>query len=214
MTCETEFDIIIIVGNCLEQMEMDLPVVGIGSFLLLQKQAIANRNKKRIVEMSYQMDVLRMKVLLERYGQLKIRIENSRHRICRIKASSFEQYIEEKTYHSPLGERRLQGGKPSHPTETLGMYGRVQFERERDAQLRAEECRLMEMQALVWQIDSLIEHLDAQEKAFIQRRYVDGERVENFYKELGVSRATAFRRIENAIAQLADLYNEKYEMAV
>mgnify|MGYP000299656411 CR=1 FL=1 len=35
-----------------------------------------------------------------------------------------------------------------------------------------------------------------------------------FYKELGVSRATAFRRIENAIAQLAGLYNEKYEMAV
>ena len=28
------------------------------------------------------MDVLRMKVLLERYGQLKLRIENSRHRIC------------------------------------------------------------------------------------------------------------------------------------
>ena len=112
MTCETEFDIIIIAGNCLEQMEMDLPVAGIGSFLLPQKQAIANRNKKRIVERSYQMDVLRMKVLLERYRQLKIRIENSRHRICRIKASSFEQYIEEKTYHSPLGERRLQGGKP------------------------------------------------------------------------------------------------------
>ena len=164
--------------------------------------------------MSYQMDVLRMKVLLERYRQLKIRIENSRHRICRIKASSFEQYIEEKTYHSPLGERRLQDGKPSHPTETLGMYGRMQFERERDAQLRAEECRLMEMQALLWQIDSLIEHLDAQEKVFIQRRYADGERVEDFYKELGVSRATAFRRIENAIAQLAGLYNEKYEMAV
>ena len=98
------------------------------------------------------MDVLRMKVLLERYRQLKIRIENSRHRICRIKASSFEQYIEEKTYHSPLGERRLQDGKPSHPTETLGMYGRMQFERERDAQLRAEECRLREMQALLWQI--------------------------------------------------------------
>ena len=214
MTSETEFDIIIIAGNCLEQMEMDLPVAGIGSFLLLQKQAIANRNKKRIVERGYQMDVLRMKVLLERYRQLKIRIENSRHRICRIKASSFEQYIEEKTYHSPLGERRLQGGKPSHPTETLGMYGRVLFERERDAQLRAEECRLMEMQALLWQIDSLIEHLDAQEKVFIQRRYADGERVEDFYKELGVSRATAFRRIENAIAQLAGLYNEKYEMAV
>ena len=94
MTSETEFDIIIVVGNCLEQMERELPVAGIGSFLLLQKQAIANRNKKRIVERSYQMDVLRMKVLLERYRQLKIRIENSRHRICRIKASSFEEYIE------------------------------------------------------------------------------------------------------------------------
>ena len=70
------------------------------------------------------------------------------------------------------------------------------------------------MQALLWQIDSLIERLDAQEKVFIQRRYADGERVEDFYKELGVSRATAFRRIENAIAQLAGLYNEKYEMAV
>ena len=160
------------------------------------------------------MDAKRMKVLLERYGQLKLRIENSRHRICRIKASSFEEYIEEKTYHISLGERRLQGGKPSHPTETLGMYGRMQFERERDAQLRAEECRLREMQALLWQVDSLIEHLDAQEKVFIQRRYADGERVEDFYKELGVSRATAFRRIENAIAQLAGLYNEKYEMAV
>ena len=121
------------------------------------------------------MDVLRMKVLLERYRQLKIRIENSRHRICRIKASSFEQYIEEKTYHSPLGERRLQDGKPSHPTETLGMYGRMQFERERDAQLRAEECRLREMQALLWQIDSLIHVFVWQKKPHMEivERFLD-----------------------------------------
>ena len=159
------------------------------------------------------MDTKQMKVLLERYERLKIRIENSQNKISRIRAYSFEEYIEEKTYRSPLGERRLQGVKPSNPTETLGIYGREQFERERDAQLRAEQCRLREMQALLWQMNSLIEQLDAQERVFIQRRYVDGERVEDFYRELGVSRATAFRRIESAIAQLAELYNEQYEMS-
>ena len=159
------------------------------------------------------MDTKQMKVLLERYGRLKIRIENSQNKIRRIRAYSFEEYIEEKTYRSSLGERRLQGVKPSNPTETLGIYGRGQFERERDAQLRAELFRQREMQALLFQMNSMIEQLDAQERVFIQRRYVDGERVEDFYRELGVSRATAFRRIESAIAQLAELYNEQYEMA-
>lgn len=159
------------------------------------------------------MDAKQMKVLMERYGRLKIRIENSQNKISRIRTYSFEEYIEEKTYRSPLGERRLQGVKPSNPTETLGIYGREQFERERDAQLRAEQCRLREMQALLWQMDSLIGQLDAQERVFIQRRYADDERVEDFYKELGVSRATAFRRIENAISRLAELYNERYELA-
>lgn len=88
-----------------------------------------------------------------------------------------------------------------------------QYEGARDAQLRAEQIRLREMQALLWQMDNLIKHLDAQERVFIQRRYADGERVEDFYKELGVSRATAFRKIEDAISQLAELYNERYEMA-
>ena len=159
------------------------------------------------------MDTKQMKVLMERYGRLKIRIENSQNKIRRIRAYSFEEYIEEKTYRSPLGERRLQGVKPSNPTETLGIYGREQYEGARDAQLRAEQIRLREMQALLWQMDNLIKHLDAQERVFIQRRYADGERVEAFYKELGVSRATAFRKIENAISQLAELYNERYEMA-
>ena len=105
------------------------------------------------------MDVLRMKVLLERYRQLKIRIENSRHRICRIKASSFEQYIEEKTYHSPLGERRLQGGKPSHPTETLGIYGRVLFERFCYGEAAGKACSMWaaavdEQGRILWDYDS------------------------------------------------------------
>ena len=159
------------------------------------------------------MDTKQMKVLLERYGRLKIRIENSQNKIRRIRAYSFEEYIEEKTYRSPLGERRLQGMKPSNPTETLGLYGRGQFERERYAQLRAEQFRLREMQALLWQMDSLIGKLNGQEQVFIQRRYAEGERVEDFYKELGVSRATAFRRIEDGIARLAELYNEQYETA-
>lgn len=159
------------------------------------------------------MDTKQMKALLERYGRLKIRIENSQNKIRRIRAYSFEEYIEEKTYRSPLGERRLQGMKPSNPTETLGLYGRGQFDRERDAQLRAEQFRLREMQALLWQMDSLIGKLNGQEQVFIQRRYAEGERVEDFYKELGVSRATAFRRIEDGIARLAELYNEQYETA-
>lgn len=159
------------------------------------------------------MDTKQMKGLLERYGRLKIRIENSQNKIRRLRAYSLEEYIEEKTYRSPLGERRLQGVKPSNPTETLGIYGRGQFERERDAQLRAEQFRLREMQALLWQMNSLIGQLDAQERVFIQRRYADGERVEDLYKEMGVYRATAFRRIESAITQLAELYNERYEMA-
>ena len=61
------------------------------------------------------MDTKQMKVLLERYGRLKIRIENSQNKIRRIRAYSFEEYIEEKTYRSPLGERRLQGA--NHPIQ-------------------------------------------------------------------------------------------------
>lgn len=37
LTREIEFDIIIIVENCLGQMERDLPVAGIGSFLFISK---------------------------------------------------------------------------------------------------------------------------------------------------------------------------------
>ena len=37
LICENEFDIIIIVENCLEQMERELPVAGIGSFLFISK---------------------------------------------------------------------------------------------------------------------------------------------------------------------------------
>lgn len=89
------------------------------------------------------MDVKQMKEILERYGQLKIRIQNSRHSIRGVETSSFEEYIEAKTYRSPLGERCMQNMKPANPTETLGMYGREQFEWERDAQLRAEQYRQM-----------------------------------------------------------------------
>lgn len=157
------------------------------------------------------MDAKQMKEMLERYGQLKIRIEKNRRSIRRIRECTFEEYIEEKTNRSALGERRLQATNPSNPTETLGIYGREQFERERDAQLRAEQYRLQEKQALLWQMNSLIEQLDERERVFIKRRYADGERVEDFFKELGVSRATAFRRIEDGIAQLVELYNEKFE---
>ena len=37
LICENEFDIIIIVENCLGQMGRDLPVAGIGSFLFISK---------------------------------------------------------------------------------------------------------------------------------------------------------------------------------
>lgn len=159
------------------------------------------------------MDVRQMKGMLEQYGQLKARIENSRRSIRRIRGQTFEGYIEEKTYRSPLGERRLKAAKPSSPTETLGMYGREQFEREHEAQLRAEEYRLQEKLALLWQMDSLIRQLDDRVRVFIQRRYVKGERVDAFCEQLGVSRVTAFRRVEDGIAQMAELYEQQYEAA-
>ena len=130
-----------------------------------------------------------------------------------VKSSTFDEYIEEKTHRSILGESRLNSGKSSNPTETLGMYGRKQFELERDFQRRSEQRRLAVKQALLWQLNSLIDRLDEKEREIIVRRYVDGVRVEELYEILGISRATAFRRLEAGILRMADLYREMYEQA-
>ena len=159
------------------------------------------------------MDAVQMRDLMEHYGKLKGGLETCRGNIRRIRGITFEEYIEERTHRSMLGENRLHGGNPSNPTETLGMYGRRQFELERDHQLRTEQRRLAIKQALLWQLDNLIDRLDAKEREIIVRRYVDGMRIENVYEELGISRATAFRRLETGIQHMAYLYREMYEQA-
>ena len=133
--------------------------------------------------------------------------------ICWIKSSNFDDYIEEKTHRSTLGESRLNCSKPANPTEALGMYGRKQFEQERDYELRSEQRSMAVKQALLWQLDSLIEKLDGKEQVMIVRRYVNGERIEDIYKGMDISRATAFRRLEAGIQHMADLYRELYEQA-
>ena len=93
------------------------------------------------------------------------------------------------------------------------MYGRKQFEQERGYELRSEQRRLAAKQALLWQLDRLIEKLDGKEQVMIVRRYVNGERIEDIYKGMDISRATAFRRLEAGIQHMADLYRELYEQA-
>ena len=93
------------------------------------------------------------------------------------------------------------------------MYGRKQFEQERDYELRSEQRRMAVKQALLWQLDRLIEKLDGKEQVMIVRRYVNGERIEDIYKGMDISRATAFRRLEAGIQHMADLYRELYEQA-
>ena len=159
------------------------------------------------------MDAVQMRDLMEHYGKLKGGLETCRENIRRIKSSTFEAYIEEKTYRSTLSESRLSSGKSSNPTETLGMYGRRQFELERDHQLRSEQRRMAVKQALLWQLNNLIDRLDEKEREIIVRRYVDGERIEDVYDALGISRATAFRRLETGIQHMTDLYRELYEQA-
>ena len=159
------------------------------------------------------MDAVQMRDLMEHYGKLKGGLETCRENIRRIKSSTFEAYIEEKTYRSTLSESRLSSGKSSNPTEMLGMYGRRQFELERDHQLRSEQRRMAVKQALLWQLNSLIDRLNAKEREIIVRRYVDGERIEDVYEAMGISRATAFRRLEAGILHMADLYRELYEQA-
>ena len=66
---------------------------------------------------------------------------------------------------------------------------------------------------MLWQLNSLIDRLDEKEREIIVRRYVDGVRVEELYETLGISRATAFRRLEAGILRMADLYREMYEQA-
>ena len=68
-------------------------------------------------------------------------------------------------------------------------------------------------QALLWQLNNLIDRLDAKEREIIIRRYVDGMRVEDVYKSLSISRATAFRRLEAGLLHMADLYRELFEQA-
>jgi len=157
------------------------------------------------------MDAVQMRNLMEHYGKLKAGLDTCKGNIRRIKSSTFDEYVEEKTYRSTLGESRLNNSKASNPTEILGMYGRQQFEQERDFELRCEQRRMAGMQALLWQLNRLMDQLDAKERDIIVRRYVDGMRVEDANKELGISRATAFRRIESGLMHMADLYRELYE---
>ena len=157
------------------------------------------------------MDAVQMRNLMEHYGKLKAGLDTCKGNIRRIKSSTFEEYVEEKTYRSTLGESRLNNSKSSNPTEILGMYGRQQFEAERDFELRCEQRRMAGMQALLWQLNRLMDQLDAKERDIIVRRYVDGMRVEDANQELGISRATAFRRIEAGLMHMADLYRELYE---
>ena len=157
------------------------------------------------------MDAVQMRNLMEHYGKLKAGLDTCKGNIRRIKSSTFDEYVEEKTYRSTLGESRLNNSKSSNPTEMLGMYGRQQFEQERDFELRCEQRRMAGMQALLWQLNRLMDQLDAKEREIIVRRYVDGMRVEDANQELGISRATAFRRIEAGLIHMADLYRELYE---
>ena len=159
------------------------------------------------------MDAAQMRNLMEHYRNLKGRVEGCKEKIQRIRSWTFEEYIDAKTHRSTLGESRLNSGKPANPTEALGMYGRKQFEQERDYELRSEQRRMAVKQALLWQLDSLIEKLDGKEQVMIDRRYVNGERIEDIYKGMDISRATAFRRLEAGIQHMADLYRELYEQA-
>ncbi|MDY5219102.1 MAG: hypothetical protein SPH82_00780 [Eubacteriales bacterium] len=159
------------------------------------------------------MDAAQMRNLMEHYRNLKGRVEDCKEKIQRIRSNTFDDYIEEKTHRSTLGESRLNCGKPTNPTEALGMYGRKQFEQERDYELRSEQRRLAVKQALLWQLNSLIDRLDEKEREIIVRRYVNGERIEEIYKGMTISRATAFRRLEAGILHMADLYRELYEQA-
>ena len=157
------------------------------------------------------MNAVQMRNLMEHYGKLKAGLDACKGNIRRIKSSTFDEYVEEKTYRRTLGESRLNKSKASNPTEMLGMYGRQQFEQERDFELRCEQRRLAGMQALLWQLNRLMDQLDAKEREIIVRRYVDGMRVEDANQELGISLATAFRRIEAGLTHMADLYRELYE---
>ena len=157
------------------------------------------------------MDAVQMRNLMEHYGKLKAGLDTCKGNIRRIKSSTFDEYVEEKTYRSTLGESRLNSSKSSNPTEMLGMYGRQQFEQERDFELRCEQRRMAGMQALLWQLNRLMDQLDSKEREIIVRRYVNGMRVEDANQELGISRATAFRRIEAGMMHMADLYRELYE---
>lgn len=159
------------------------------------------------------MDAAQMRNLMEHYRNLKGRVEGCKEKIQRIRSWTFEEYIDAKTHRSTLGESRLNSGKPTNPTEALGMYGRKQFEQERDYELRSEQRRMAVKQALLWQLDRLIEKLDGKEQVMIVRRYVNGERIEDIYKGMDISRATAFRRLEAGIQHMADLYRELYEQA-
>ena len=133
------------------------------------------------------MDAVQMRDLMEHYGKLRSGVETCKGNIRRIRSGTFDEYIEEKT--------------------------RKQFELERDFQLRSEQRRLAVKQALLWQLNSLIDRLDEKEREIIVRRYVEGVRVEELYEVIGISRATAFRRLEAGILRMADLYREMYEQA-
>lgn len=124
------------------------------------------------------MDAAQMRNLMEHYRNLKGGVEGCKEKIQRIRSWTFEEYIDANTHRSTLGESRLNSGKPTNPTEVLGIYGRKQFDQERDYELRSEQRRLAVKQALLWQLNSLIDRLDEKEREITVRRYVNGERNE------------------------------------
>ena len=58
-----------------------------------------------------------MRDLMEHYSKLKGGLEACKGNIRRMKSSTFDEYIEEKTHRNTLGESRLSIGKSSNPTE-------------------------------------------------------------------------------------------------
>jgi len=156
------------------------------------------------------MDKNGMRSMLASYKRLMGDVETRMGNIRRIGSCSFEAYIAGRMLRSSMGESRLRERGRGGSTEALGIGGRKEFERERDWQLGQEVLRMEEHRALLERLDRVIGCLDDEEKELIIRRYVQGESVDKVYESMGLSRATAFRRIESAIEKLAGMYNEWY----
>ena len=148
----------------------------------------------------------KLKNYLENMKALERSIENHQRNLSELRSRTFEQYIEQESYRAHKYGIRVKSSRIADPTAYMGIYGREAFEKGRQSQIDEEERKLRAKKHLYKRIHAAIGKLSTPAKEIITRRYLEGEKIEEIAKTMGLSRATGFRRLNAALEELTRLF--------